>query len=894
MRRHSFLFSLLIAIGALAGSSTPAAAQDHLCDPGNEDCRARLITLIRQEPVVGGAIDVAFWFMEDANYTNELIRRHQAGVKVRVLMDPDANSTYPLNAQRLAELRNAGIPMRRRLTSNILHWKMMLFRSQGVVEFSGANYSANAFEYGSTPYANYTDEAIFFARDPGIVNSFREKFDDFWTDTTSGSWQDYANIVPPLTRIQPDGTYPQDPQLNFPPEQNYRTRALSRYSAARTASNGKGVDVIMYRITDARHADAMIALEARGVPVRLYTEQEQYRLVDRMWHSWNVDRLYMAGVEIRDRAHAGLNHQKSVILHDQDSAPGDQPLVIFGSSNWTSPSANGQVEHNMFTSRSDLTSWFVDQFERKWNNLAALPETKPFTPLPPDRPILSAPANAATAVPTTAALELNWNGGPFAHLYDLYLDTNANPTTLFASHETDLNLRETPSKTQTSGFKYVIPAGTLQPGTTYYWKVVGKTMALMTRSSLVFSFTTAGTAPPPPTTGSAEIVLYASKPTLRVGSWLIENDSTAAGGARIRNPNGNAPKITTASADPASYFELTFYAQAGQGYHLLLRGKADGNNWANDSVFVQFTNSQTSNGTPAWRIGSASAAEVNLEDCSGCGLSGWGWQDNAYGNGAIPQLIYFSASGWQTLRVQPREDGLSIDQIVLSHTIYASTSPGSLKNDTTILAEADGTGAPPPPPPPPPPPATPEILLWAADAPVRVGWEVVADTSAAGGSRLWNPNANLPKVTTASATPGAYFEMTFNAEAGKGYRLWIRGKAELNNWANDSVFVQFSGSVASDTDNTPKWRIGTTFAAEMNLEECSGCGVSGWGWQDTGYGTNVLGPLVFFENTGPQTIRIQPREDGLSIDQIMLSDVTFATTRPGTAKNDTTIFNRTQ
>ncbi len=47
----------------------------------------------------------------------------------------------------------------------------------------------------------------------------------------------------------------------------------------------------MYRITDARHTDAMIALEARGVPVRLITEQAQYRLVDRMWHSWNVDRL---------------------------------------------------------------------------------------------------------------------------------------------------------------------------------------------------------------------------------------------------------------------------------------------------------------------------------------------------------------------------------------------------------------------------------------------------------------------------------------------------------------------------------------------------------------------------------------------------------------------------
>ena len=891
MRLRSLFLSLLVALGTLAGTSSPAAAQDYLCDPANEDCRARLINLIRSEPV-GGGIDVGFWFMEDARYTAELIRKHQAGVRVRVLMDPRANSTYDLNDDRLAELQNAGIPMRRRLTNYILHWKMMLFRSQGVVEFSGANYSANALVYDTTtgPYVNYIDEAIFFARDPGIVNSFREKFDDFWTDTTN--WANYANISGALTRYAPDGTYVQDSQMNFPPDQNYRSRSVSRYSAARTATNGRGVDVVMYRITDRAHSDAMINLEARGVPVRLITEQAQYRLVDRMWHAWNVDRMYVAGVQIRDRQHAGLNHQKSVIIYDQDTAPGDQTMAIFGSSNWTSPSASGQVEHNMFTTRSDLTTWFIDQFNRKWDNLASSPETRPFTPLPPDAPKNPVPANGATGTSTVASL--SWLGGPWAHLYDVYVSADINavnslsPTALVPGGVADDNTK----KSATSRSQLDL---TLQPGITYYWRVQSKTMALVPRNGPVWSFTTAGTAPPPPTTGTAEIVLYASKAQVRVGNWQVESDSTAAGRARIRNPNLGAAKITTASGNtppPASYFELPFYAEAGRAYHLWVRGKADSNNWANDSVFIQFTGSQTSSGAAAWRIGTTSAAEVNLEDCGGCGVSGWGWQDNGYGNNVAGQPIYFASTGWQTVRVQVREDGLSIDQIVLSHTVFLNASPGTLKNDTTILAEADGSGTPPPPPPPPPPPATPEILLWAAEAPVRVGWQVEPDTSAAGGSRLWNPNANLAKVTTASATPAAYFEMTFNAEAGKGYRLWIRGKAELNNWANDSVFVQFSGSVTEG--NAPTWRIGTPSAAEMNLEECSGCGVSGWGWQDNGYGTNILGPLVFFEDTGLQTIRIQTREDGLSIDQIMLSDVTFATTRPGTAKSDTTIFNKTQ
>ena len=133
---------LLLMVGIVLLSGAPASAQDRLCDPGDEDCRAILINYIRNETV---GIDVAFWFMEDARYTTELIRRHQAGVRVRVLMDPRANTDYPLNASRLSELQAAGIPMRKRLGNYILHWKMMLFAGQNVVEFSGANYSANAW-----------------------------------------------------------------------------------------------------------------------------------------------------------------------------------------------------------------------------------------------------------------------------------------------------------------------------------------------------------------------------------------------------------------------------------------------------------------------------------------------------------------------------------------------------------------------------------------------------------------------------------------------------------------------------------------------------------------------------------------------------------------------------
>ena len=85
-------------------------------------------------------------------------------------------------------------------------------------------------------------------------------------------------------------------------------------------------------------------------------------------------------------AHAGLNHQKLVILYGQ-------AMAVFGSSNWTTPSANLQQEHNYFTTKPWMFQWFVDQFERKWNNLApnGAIETGPFTPLPPDKPVLPRP-----------------------------------------------------------------------------------------------------------------------------------------------------------------------------------------------------------------------------------------------------------------------------------------------------------------------------------------------------------------------------------------------------------------------------------------------------------------------------------------------------------------------
>jgi endonuclease/exonuclease/phosphatase family metal-dependent hydrolase len=390
-----------------------------------------------------------------------------------------------------------------------------------------------------------------------------------------------------------------------------------------------------------------------------------------------------------------------------------------------------------------------------------------------------------------------------------------------------------------------------------------------------------------PAAAQTEIVLHAKNATRVMGDWQKVSDSTAAGGVRMWNPDRGAAKVSSPYASPYNYFELTFNAEAGKGYRLWIRAKAEGNYWANDSVHAQFSGSVDAYGRAIWRIGTSDSAEYSLEPCSGCGVSGWGWEDNGWGSGVLGPIVRFATTGPQTIRLQTREDGVSIDQVVLSAATYLSTSPGSLQDCSTILAETSTTSVTSPSPESTSGSTASEIVIpVAASATVRGAMKIVADSTAAGGARIGTVDYGLPKLEYPYPSPADYFDVAFHAEAGRGYRIWMRGKAQSNHWGNDSAWVQFSGSV--NAHGSYVYRIGTTHGAAVSIEDCSGCGISGWGWNDNGW--DGLGDLIYFEKTGTQTLRVQRREDGLSIDQIVLSSSKYLTASPGALKNDTTIL----
>jgi hypothetical protein len=402
--------------------------------------------------------------------------------------------------------------------------------------------------------------------------------------------------------------------------------------------------------------------------------------------------------------------------------------------------------------------------------------------------------------------------------------------------------------------------------------------------------TSGGGSPPPPpppppggTTPAPDIVLYASDATRLAGNWTRAADSSGAGGQKLQSADRGWSTADVPRAAPADYVEAQFTPQANRDYRLWLRLRATGDSKWNESVWVQFSGAVDGSGRPVWPIGSTSALLVNLERCSACGVSGWGWQNRAYWKSDNP-VVRFATASTQTIRIQTREDGVAIDQIVLSPVTYFSSAPGTATRDATIVAKGSTGGGTTD------PPIAGDVVLYSAQVIRTAGnWSRVSDASAAGGQQMSSADRGWSTTSVPLAAPADYFEVSFTAEANREYRLWLRLKATGNSKWNESVWVQFSG--ATDRNGTAKWRIGSTSALLVNLEDCSACGVSGWGWQDNAYWVSDSS-IVKFPTGGTQTLRIQTREDGVTIDQIVLSPGTYLASAPGPVKNDGTIVPR--
>jgi hypothetical protein len=464
--------SALAAVTLLA-AAPPAFAQvqERILFTAVDDAKTAILERIRNETV---RIDVAVWLLTEHEISINLVNKHKAGVLVRVLGDRASIFEADPNTRREFEyLASNGVPIRLRYHPTwfpeAMHWKCGIFVGQGIVEFGSANWTT--FELSPWSSTNFHDETAMFTDDLALVAAFKTKFDQMWADTTyfldwpeayrRETGQDWTT---PMTidrrRLEPDNPTPpgmiwgQGSELN-----NAMVTEIDRETI--------GIDMVIYRLSVSSVTDALIRRIRAGVPVRIIVEPLEYRRIH--WPEYwltgaRIDQLWVAGARIKERAHQGLTHMKTLITSG---------VALNASSNFT---RNWQRDHNYFISPATkplLFNAMKDRFQAMWSDTTNF---RDFYPRPPSAPSLVGPADGQLDVSTTPRLE--WTRAPWAVAFDVYLGTSASNMTRVG--RVDAQLTEDPPATYSW-----TPPQALQPGTTYYWRIVSRTFATDVDPSLV-------------------------------------------------------------------------------------------------------------------------------------------------------------------------------------------------------------------------------------------------------------------------------------------------------------------------------------------------------------------------------------------------------------------------
>jgi hypothetical protein len=384
-------------------------------------------------------------------------------------------------------------------------------------------------------------------KEPTSITSgppYLKDWNDACANEPTGGCSDYHTQYPnpaPMNintaRLEGDNPSPADLYWGQGTDFNNRlTQEISNESAA--------VELIVYRLEVDNITEALISKHQAGVNVRVIVDPAQY--TNNAWPEYwlthaNVDKLYAAGVPMLLRTHAGVTHLKTLITSD---------YATNASSNFA---PNWQRDHDYFVSaatKPSIYQAFVNQFQAMWSDTTNF---GPFAPTPPAAATLSNPGSGATGVATNVTLV--WSRASYATSYDIYLGTSSNALTKVANVAAQL--------VQNPPTSYSWTASALQPGTTYFWKVVSRTFATpidsaMIASSTIRSFTTGGSTSgaasnPSPANGASSV---GTSPML---TWTGSGSTYNVALGTSNPPPPVVTGLTTASYRPTTLSAGTIY-----------------------------------------------------------------------------------------------------------------------------------------------------------------------------------------------------------------------------------------------------------------------------------------------------------------------------------------------
>ncbi|HEY8370185.1 MAG TPA: phospholipase D-like domain-containing protein [Thermodesulfobacteriota bacterium] len=332
-------------------AARPAAegTLNRLCFSPKEDCLNLLLSYLQAETE---GIDIAIYHLYDSRMSEILIRKHRAGVPVRVLADRHAYTVKGSHRREMNRLAASGVPVRTNRFRGIIHHKTTILHGLGLVEQGSMNYTSIASRkvVGTNGRTEWNEELAFFTTNRRVLARYRERFDRAWANTGGGRKAylvfrpdmalptfDEAEARKPVTCYEDPSPAPKplrdDPLLSvcFGGDQQCNKDVVGPL----VADEDRRLDVIAFRLTVGSVTGPILERARAGVRVRLIFERSQYAHPSYPSMTTFLDELHEIGrttgdVAIKATAHQGFMHMKSIIT---------SKAAIWGSANYTSSSS---------------------------------------------------------------------------------------------------------------------------------------------------------------------------------------------------------------------------------------------------------------------------------------------------------------------------------------------------------------------------------------------------------------------------------------------------------------------------------------------------------------------------------------------------------------------------
>lgn len=273
------------------------------------------------------SIDIAVYSLSLNSIRDALLRAHDRGVQVRMVMESDN-----LNRADPQKLIDAGIPILGDRREGLMHNKFAVIDNSDVWT-------------GST---NYTDTGVYddnnnmiHIRSVKLAENFTKEFEEMFIDDKFGD-----NTVPetPNPRVTIDGT-PID--TYFSPDDGVQANLLDIINNAQ-----ESIYFLAFSFTADSLGDAIRARAEDGVTVEGVMDTEQVNS--------NVgtefDPFRQAGLDVYRDGNPGQMHHKVMII--------DKDIVVFGSYNFTNSAEERNDETLLVIYNKDIAAQFIAEFQR--------------------------------------------------------------------------------------------------------------------------------------------------------------------------------------------------------------------------------------------------------------------------------------------------------------------------------------------------------------------------------------------------------------------------------------------------------------------------------------------------------------------------------------------------